>query len=100
MICELCCRDVDKTTEHHLIPKTRHKNKKNKSLFDRKDVKERKANLCNPCHNKVHSILTEKELEINYNTVSAIKKHPDIIKFVKWISKKQIQRLSSRKKNV
>jgi hypothetical protein len=87
MICVLCERDVSETTEHHLIPKCRHKNKKNKKLFARKDVKE-KVPTCVPCHNNVHAVLSEKELAREYNTLEKLKSHPDIIKFTKWVQRK------------
>lgn len=87
MICLLCGRDVSETTEHHLVPKCRHKNKKNKKMFSRKEVK-KKVPTCDPCHNNLHAVLTEKELAREYNTLEKLKGHPDVIKFSKWIKRK------------
>lgn len=87
-VCELCERRVSHVTKHHLIPKTRHKNKKNKKLFDRQEIHERVLWLCKPCHKTVHATLTEKELERDYNTRELILAHPDIAKFVAWIATK------------
>jgi hypothetical protein len=86
--CSLCEREVEIITEHHLIPKTRHKNKKNKKMFTREEVKTSKVLLCKPCHNNIHAHLTEKELERNYNTLEKLKLHPDIAKFTNWIKNK------------
>jgi len=86
-ICELCGREVDKRTKHHLIPKTRHKNKKNKKLFDRQEVRTRVAWLCRPCQNQIHALFTEKQLERELNTLEALKAHPEVWKFVEWLRK-------------
>jgi acetylglutamate synthase len=86
--CELCEREVEELTGHHLIPRTRHTNKKNQKLFDRTEVKERKAMVCESCHSKIHATISEKELELFYNTTELLKDHPEIKKFVKWIKNK------------
>lgn len=85
--CELCHRAMI-VTKHHLIPRTRHKNKRNKRLFDRDEVKHRVAWLCRPCHNHVHNMLTNKQLELEYNTLESLATHPEIAKFAQWISNK------------
>ena len=59
--CELCERTVSTLTKHHLIPRTRHKNKRNKKRFDRAEVRRRIAWLCRPCHKQIHSLLDEKQ---------------------------------------
>ena len=88
--CELCGRTLIITplTTHHLIPRTRHKNKKNKRLFSRSEVKERTVELCTPCHNQIHSRLTSKELERDFNTLESLQLHPEITKFIQWIKDK------------
>lgn len=86
--CELCGRTVEEVTKHHLIPRTRHANKKNKREFDRTEVRTRLALLCRPCHKQVHAVLTEKQLERDYNTLDALKAHEEIAKFIDWIKDK------------
>lgn len=86
--CELCNRDVNEVTKHHLIPRTRHANKRNKKQFDRKEVRERVAWLCRPCHKQIHAVFTEKQLEREHNTLAALKAHPEIHKFVEWLKDK------------
>ncbi len=86
--CELCQRKVAYLTRHHLIPRTRHANKRNKKLFDRKEVHTRIVWFCRPCHDQVHAVLTEKTLEHEYNTLEEIAAHPEIKKFAEWIKNK------------
>jgi len=89
---------VEELTEHHLIPRTRHKNKRNKKVFTRQEVKLRKIRVCQPCHSKIHSVFSEKELEREFNTLEKLRGHPEIQKFVKWIAKRSITRISSKKR--
>ena len=86
--CELCGRKNVQCEEHHLIPRTRHKNKKNKKEFSRDEVKKRLAWLCNPCHQTVHTVFTEKELEREYNTIEKLKSHKIIQKHSEWLQDK------------
>jgi 5-methylcytosine-specific restriction endonuclease McrA len=85
--CGLCGRVVGWRTRHHLIPRSRHGNKRVKRLFSREEL-QRTVPLCGACHRQVHRTLTEKELEREYNTVEALLSHPDIFRFVSWIERK------------
>jgi len=86
--CQLCGRTVEEVTRHHLIPRTRHANKKNMRDFDRTEVRTRLALLCRPCHKQIHATLTEKQLEREFNTLEALRSHPDIARFIQWIQDK------------
>ena len=94
-VCGLCGRTVQKLTRHHLVPRTRHKNKRNKKTFDRQEV-HRTLGLCSPCHRHVHVVLDNKELEREYNTLEALKAHPDVGRFVEWIKRKPHGTASAR----
>ncbi|UCF66232.1 MAG: hypothetical protein JSV80_10560 [Acidobacteriota bacterium] len=85
--CSLCGRSGLVLTKHHLIPRTRHKNRRNKKLFDRREVHERLASLCRPCHRHVHVTFDEKQLDRSYNTIEALAAHPEIERFVSWVRK-------------
>ncbi len=75
--CPLCKRLLEgKCSEHHLIPILKGGRKGPKVL------------LHQICHDKIHSIFTERELQINYNTIEKLLQHEEIQKFVKWVSKK------------
>ena len=66
----------DKTSndDHHLIPKC----KKGKDVIRIHKI----------CHRKIHSLWTEKELVDYYHTLTRIREHDEMIKFIKWVSKK------------
>jgi len=87
-ICELCGREVGFLTRHHLIPRTRHSNKRIKRDFKRVEVKHRIAWLCRPCHDHVHALFLEKTLEREFNTLESLALHPEVKKFLGWIRKK------------
>lgn len=84
--CAICERD-EMLTKHHLIPRTRHKNRKNKRDFDRTIVK-RTVGICRMCHSQIHAVLSEKELEREWNSVEKLLTHPEIAKFAVWIAPK------------
>lgn len=84
MICELCKRDSDSTTKHHLIPRTLHRNKKAKKLFTRDRMNE-KINVCPSCRRQIHALIPEKDMAFQYNTVEALISHPEVAKFLEWI---------------
>ncbi len=86
--CVICRRTVA-TTRHHLIPRTRHSNKKNKRDFSRSEVSVT-VPVCRPCHNQIHATLSEKELERQFYTIELLRNHPDIAKFAKWIANKPV----------
>jgi hypothetical protein len=87
--CDLCKRREVDVTRHHLIPRTTHKNKKTKKETKFED-RIKTVPLCRPCHNQIHHIFTEKELERQWNTVEHLLTHPEVIKFVTWISKRAV----------
>lgn len=84
--CAICGRQAP-TTRHHLIPKTRHSNKRNKREFARHEV-HATAPVCRACHSQIHAVLGEKELEREFNTVEKLRGHPEVRKFARWIADK------------
>jgi hypothetical protein len=84
--CAICGR-IEVLTRHHLIPRTRHSNKRNKREFDRHTVK-KTAGICRPCHSQIHAVLSEKELEREFPTIDRLKAHPDVARFAAWINSK------------
>ena len=81
--CELCACDCSLTL-HHLIPRTLHANGWFRSRFDREALN-RTARLCRDCHSAVHEHISEKELGRQYNTLEALREHPEIGKYVEWV---------------
>jgi hypothetical protein len=84
--CVICQRE-ETLTRHHLIPRTRHSNKRNKRDFDRAVVKVT-VGVCRPCHSQLHALLTEKELEREWNTIEKLRTHLELMKFAAWIANK------------
>lgn len=77
--CAICGRE-ETLTHHHLIPRTRHSNTKNERDFERVIAKQ-VVGICRPCHSQIHALLSEKELEREYNTITKLKAHPGVAKF-------------------
>lgn len=38
------------------------------------------------CHAKIHSLLTERELATLYATPEALRAHPEVERFVRWVA--------------
>lgn len=77
IICPLCSRNIEgKKSDHHLVPVL----KGGRHL--------QKVTLHQICHDKIHSIFTERELSVSYNSIEKLLAHPEIKKFVQWLLKK------------
>ncbi|MEM6700747.1 MAG: HNH endonuclease [Bacteroidota bacterium] len=78
--CPLCQRELGEIniSKHHLIPKSKG------GTFGETVM------LHNICHQKIHSVFSEKELRDDYNTIEKLLAHEQIAKFVKWVAKKEI----------
>ena len=84
--CPLCKRELgERIDKPPLIPKA-HKGK---------DV----VWIHKICHRAIHAILTEKELQKYYHTPDRLLEHEEIVKFVKWVSKKHIDFYQSMKES-
>lgn len=77
-VCPICERDMFKdgksTNQHHFVPKSQ--GGKEQDMVHR------------VCHDKIHSIWTEKQLAQEYSSAEAILENEEMKKFVKWIEKK------------
>jgi 5-methylcytosine-specific restriction endonuclease McrA len=82
--CALCQRDRP-LTFHHLIPKALHRRKRYARTYT-KDELARGIDVCRDCHDAVHRFLDEKELGERYHTVEALLAHPEVARFVAWVS--------------
>ncbi len=50
------------------------------------------------CHRKIHSVFTPKELAAEYGTPEAVRAHPEMNKFIRWVRKKPPEFLDSHKR--
>ena len=76
-ICPICDRDMyagSSINRHHFIPKSRGGK-----------VQEYVHTLY---HNKIHSLWTEKQLELDYSDPQLVRSHPDMKVFIEWVKKK------------
>ena len=77
--CQICARALGEEqycSKHHLVPKSRGGKHTDTILIH------------NICHRKIHSLFTEKELRDHYNTAEKLIQHEEMIKFIKWVRKK------------
>lgn len=86
-ICQVCMRSIPKSQRdaHHLIPKSQG------------GVET--VILHRLCHRQIHATLTESQLARNYSTIEALRAHPEIAKFIAWVSKKPIHIQASIKRS-
>ena len=74
--CPLCDREIAPPSNlHHLLPVSQG-GKGTETVL-----------LHVICHNKIHSLFTEKELARHYNTIEKLCAHPEIQKFLKFVRK-------------
>ncbi|HJL20044.1 MAG TPA: hypothetical protein RMH99_30545 [Sandaracinaceae bacterium LLY-WYZ-13_1] len=81
--CALCARDRP-LTFHHLVPRSLHRKKRFRRVYTREEL-QRGVMLCRDCHDAVHRFVSEKELGAAYPTLDALRAHPQIAKFVRWV---------------
>lgn len=77
--CPLCGRPIPveaKQSLHHLVPKL--KGGKGGPVVLLHQI----------CHNEIHATLTEAELARDYATVEALRAHPRLQKFIRWVSRR------------
>lgn len=86
--CALCRRAVPRLTRHHLIPRTRHRNRQVRQRFSREEMQGRILLLCPACHEQVHACISEKELALRYNTLESLLAHPELRRFVEWLAQR------------
>ncbi len=76
--CLLCGRPLaEPSNKHHLIPISQG-GRSTPTII-----------LHNICHRKIHTVFTEKELKTYYHTIERLQKHEEMMKFIKWVRKKE-----------
>ena len=87
MSCKICLRDLP-LTRHHLVPVTRHKNKRTLKRHDKESLNTVLL-VCRQCHNQLHALISEKDMDESYYTYEKLLSHEGIAKFTEWIRKRQ-----------
>ena len=75
--CALCERplvDGPSVDEHHLLPRSQGGREK--------------TPIHRVCHRKIHATLSEKELARGYTSWAALRTHPEIADFIRWLANK------------
>lgn len=75
-ICPLCERPIPvaQRDAHHLLPRSRGGVE---TVW-----------LHRICHRQIHALLSEAELEREYQTVDALQRHPGMARFLDWVQRK------------
>tara|TARA_B100001057_G_scaffold384231_1_gene390645 strand:+ start:648 stop:935 length:288 start_codon:yes stop_codon:yes gene_type:complete len=87
-VCPFCERSIPKGVPqslHHLIPRSKG-GKGGETVL-----------LHHQCHKEIHATLNAGELARQFNTVQALKTHPRLAKYIKWVSKRPPSFLSRTK---
>lgn len=88
MLCELC-KVNPMASEHHLIPKTCHKNKWFKKNYTREQMNET-VDTCKGCHRAINKAFPDKEQKIlgkKYYTKKLLRECPPVKSFIDWANK-------------
>ena len=83
--CPICQREMipgPTVDEHHLIPKSR--GNRDKRAYDKSNL----VLIHKVCHSKIHHTFSEGELLATYHTIDELVNHPEMMKFIKWVSNK------------
>ena len=70
--CELCRRESERYTMHHLIPRAKG------GRFGPK------ARLCPTCHRQLHALFSEATLAKELHTIDLIRANPQISEYLRW----------------
>ncbi|WP_426492703.1 HNH endonuclease [Hymenobacter sp. 102] len=83
--CGLCEREVQQTSRHHLVP--REQGGRYGPVVD----------LCQPCHSTVHLLLDNKDLARRYNTIESLRTAEELQKYLHWVRRSRVERISNRR---
>lgn len=75
--CPLCGRPMQagpSVDRHHWVP--------------RKEGGREAAAMHTVCHRKIHAVLSEREIAAGYTTPEALRAHPAIARFLRWVAGK------------
>ena len=75
--CELCRREVDRYTVHHLVPRAKG------GRFGPK------AKLCATCHRQLHALFSEATLAQELNSIPRLQANPQVHDYLKWVRKQK-----------
>lgn len=77
MQCQLCEREIEQLTVHHLIPK------------QKKGTHGPTIDICSACHRQIHTLFDNKRLAAELNTLEKLQSEPQLQKFIAWVKKQK-----------
>jgi len=75
--CQLCHREVDRYTVHHLVPRARG------GRFGPK------ASLCPTCHRQLHAMFSAATLARELYSIELLRANPRVAAYLKWVRKQK-----------
>ena len=75
-------------SRHHLIPKSQRGRKWFKKRYTYEELR-RTVKICADCHSAIHKFISDKELGRQFSTLDSLMQHPEIAKYVTWVSKQR-----------
>jgi hypothetical protein len=85
MQCELCERETERLTVHHLIPRQTISRQKNGGDGPR-------AEICSACHRQIHALFDNATLARELNCVERLRDEPRMRRFLAWVRKQDPDR--------
>ena len=76
-VCELCLRQSNSYTVHHLVPRSRG------GRFGPK------TRLCPTCHRQLHALFSEATLARELNTIHQIRANSEMASYLNWVRKQK-----------
>ena len=70
--CELCLREAERYTVHHLVPRAKG------GRFGPK------AKLCPTCHRQLHALFSEATLAKELHSIALIRANPQMSEYLRW----------------
>ena len=78
-VCQLCLRQSQRFTVHHLVPRSRG------GKFGPK------AKLCPTCHRQLHALFSESTLAKEMDSLERIRVNPEMASYLEWVRKQKGQ---------
>lgn len=84
MLCELCNRDVQEISEHHLL--CRKLLSRKRRAYTIQLGHKLKVYLCMDCHHTLHATFRLSQLHTEFNTLEKLRENEKMRKYVAWVS--------------
>ena len=76
-MCELCRREMDRYTVHHLVPRAKG------GRFGPT------AKLCSTCHRQLHALFSEATLAQELHSIPLLRANSQVNSYLKWVRRQK-----------